>query len=133
MKIEEAKKLVESSFLSDADKKKLEATLAAEGMSTSFFQLFNSLLIENTDARARKYRQLMADFDSFLVGLKEKFNRSKESIKSETELEIAALDAVNFKGKESVWDNYDKKIAKLFQEYESAMKECFSSLTKALF
>lgn len=133
MDIEEAKKFISSSFLSENDKKILESVLFTKGLNENFFQMFNSLLIGNTDMRAKKYRDSMAQFDSFRVDLEKKFDESKKDIEKEIETRIAAIDPINLKEKNSIWSDYDKRITGLYHEYESAMKEYFSSLASTLF
>ena len=125
---EEIITLVKESFLSEKEKSFLLKIIENEGATNSFFEKFKILLIEEIKNISGEYKNAIEDLNAGSTEIDSWLEKQKEGLGKDAEKQLSETDMTDMKKKSEIWNNYDKKMLALAEEYKKKLSE----LTKKL-
>lgn len=125
---EEIIKLVNESFLSEKEKSILIKIIEKDGLTETFFEKFRILLVDEIKKISVDYKNAIRDLNAGFEESDSWLEEQKKELESDTEKQLSKIDLADLKKKGKIWDDYDKKILALLEEYKKRLDE----LTKKL-
>lgn len=122
------KKLINSSFLSENNKKYLMQYLELKGSDTRFFDLFNTYLKEETIKAKDEFVHLLEEMEKKSEALENKITNQKMAIEEKIETELAEMDPTDMDNKHRVWDEYYSELDSLGEMYQNELKKIVAGI-----
>jgi hypothetical protein len=117
-----AMELIESSFLNFEDKKKLRGLLDIQGADEIFFDRFDIFLVEEIKRRTERYKNTIHGVDETTKRLTGQIVKDRLDILRESEERLLVLDIADFREREKVWEEYDRKIAEVETRFNTEFR-----------
>lgn len=121
--------LINNSFLSEQNRKRLLDILTEGGESPSFYQEFNQLLINEVNKRKGKFEKVITNFHQQLDKLEKDSEQKRQELDKQLEKDLQSIDISDIKAKTEIFDDYYKKIASFQQKQIEATNNFIASAT----
>lgn len=122
--------LIDTSFLSDAEKQQLTERLAVEGPTDAFYKAFDAALADEIKKRGHAYKSAMGQFNQQVAVLEAEITATKEKHKKKVAEILLDTPLIDTPKRQQLLNEYKAKLAELTIQYGQGVNAIVQAVTK---